>query len=91
MERIKLIIGAHRVLPHEDIQSAWAGFNDIEYYYKIMDESKINIKDLGISLKLTLSISGPGDWIDASHVTKNAERIFLGCYSGQVYCINENG
>jgi hypothetical protein len=90
-ERMKLIIGAYRVLSGEDIQSALAGLNDIEYYYKIMDKSEINIKDLGISLKLTISMSGPGDWIYASHVTENAERIYLGCYSGRVYCINEAG
>jgi hypothetical protein len=90
-ERMKLIIGAYRVLSGEDIQSALAGLNDIEYYYKIMDKSEINIKDLGISLKLTISMSGPGDWIYASHVTQNAERIYLGCYSGRVYCINEAG
>jgi tetratricopeptide (TPR) repeat protein len=90
-ERMKLIIGAYRVLSDEDIQSALAGFKDIEYYYKIIDESEINIKDLGISLRLTISVSGQGDWIYASHVTKNAERIYLGCYSGQVYCINGDG
>jgi hypothetical protein len=90
-EKMKLIIGAYRVLSDEDIQSALAGVNDIEYYYKIMDESDINIKDLGISLKLTISMSGPGDWIYSSHVTENGERIYLGCYSGRVYCINEDG
>jgi hypothetical protein len=90
-ERMKLIIGAYRVLSDEDIQSALAGLNDVECYYKIMNESEINIKDLDISLKLTISMSGPGDWIYASHLTENAERIYLGCYSGRVYCIDEEG
>lgn len=90
-EKTKLLIGAYRALSDEDLQSALAGLDNVEYYYKIMNESVIELKDLGISFKFTISMSGPGDWIYASYVTENAERIYLGCYSGRVYCINEEG
>ena len=90
-EKTRLLIGAYRVLSDENLQSALAGVDNVEYYYKIMNESVIKHKDSGLSYKVTMSIGGPGDWIYASHVTENAERIYLGCYSGRVYCINEKG
>jgi len=90
-EKTKLLIGAYRALSDEDPRLALAGLDDVEYYYKIMNERVIELKDLGISFKFTVSMSGPGDWIYSSYVTENAERIYLGCYSGRVYCINEEG
>jgi hypothetical protein len=90
-EKIKLIIWAYRVLSDEDIKSALAGLNDIEHYYKIIDESEINIEALGASFKMIIRGSSSGDWIYASHITEKGERIYLGSYSGQVYCINEDG
>jgi hypothetical protein len=90
-EKMKLIIAAYQVLSDENIQSALAGLDDMEYYYKIIDERQINVENVGLSFKMILSMSGQGDWIYASHVTEEAERIYLGCYSGRVYCVNQEG
>lgn len=89
-ERTKLIIWAYRVFSDEDIKSALAGLNDIEHYYKIIDEINTTLY-LGIPSKLTIRVTSSGDWIYASHITEKAERIYFGSYSGQVYCINEDG
>ena len=90
-EKTKLIVWAYRKLADEDLQSALSGLDDIEYYYKTISESTIEIKDFGISLKVTMSIGGNGDWIYASCISENADCIYLGCYSGKVYCVNNNG
>jgi hypothetical protein len=35
--------------------------------------------------------SGHGDWIYVSYIAEEAEQIYLGCYSGRIYCINKEG
>jgi hypothetical protein len=64
---------------------------DREYYYKILHETELEIAGTGLSMKFMISMSGPGDWIYASHMTTHAERIYLGCYSGTVYCVDPGG
>jgi hypothetical protein len=90
-EKTKLIVWAYRVLADEDLESVLAGFGNVEYYYKIMHKSIIELKDIGVSVKLTIRKSGQGDWIYVTYLAEEAEQIYLGCYSGRVYCINKEG
>ena len=90
-ERTKEIITAYRMVSKEDITSVLEGLVDREYYYQILDETEVDIGDTGYSVTLTMSMSGPGDWIYATHITSRRERVFLGCYSGLIYCIDLDG
>jgi hypothetical protein len=90
-ERMKEIIAAYKMVSEDDVLAALEGLGDREYYYKILHETEIEITGTGLSMKLTIAMSGPGDWIYASHMAPHAERIYLGCYSGMVYCVDPGG
>jgi DnaJ-domain-containing protein 1 len=90
-ERTKEIIAAYKMVSEEDVAAALEGLGDREYYYQILHETELEIGDTGYSVKLTMSMSGPGDWIYATHMTSRAERIYLGCYSGVIYCVDLDG
>lgn len=39
-----------------------------------------------------MGFGGDGrDWVYASYLTERAERVYLGAYSGKVYCISKDG
>jgi hypothetical protein len=90
-ERMKEIIAAYKMVSEDDVLAALEGLGDREYYSKILHETEIKITGTELSMKLTISMSGPGDWIYASHMAPHAERIYLGCYSGMVYCVDPGG
>jgi len=90
-ERMKKIIAAYELLSEEDVLEALDGLDGGDYYYRIFHEADIELPGAGLSFGFTMSMSGPGDWIYASHMTPRAERIYLGCYSGTVYCVNASG
>jgi hypothetical protein len=90
-ERTKEIIAAYKMVSEEDVAAALEGLGDREHYRQILHETELDIGDTGYSVKLTMSMSGPGDWIYATHMTARAERIYLGCYSGLIYCVDLDG
>lgn len=90
-ERMKEIIAAYKMVSEGDVLAALEGLGDREYYYKILHETELEITGTALSMKFTISMSGPGDWIYASHMATHAERIYLGCYSGMVYCVDPVG
>jgi tetratricopeptide (TPR) repeat protein len=89
-ERTREIIEACEVLSNEDVFSMVRSLG-IERYYKVIHEVAIEIPEHLGSIKLSVQLSGSGDWIYASHITPGAERIYLGCYSGRVYCLDYQG
>lgn len=90
-EKMKKIINAYSVLTDEDVQSELANLGLDEAYYKITQKEIIVDPRFDYSMTVTMSISGPGDWIYASHMSENGNEIYLGCYSGKVYCIKLDG
>lgn len=88
---MKEIIAAYRMVSEGDVLAALEGLGDGESYYKILHETESEIPGTGLSMKFTISMSGPGDWIYASHMAPHAERIYLGCYSGMIYCVDPGG
>ena len=90
-ERMKDIILAYKLVSREDALLALEGLVTKDYYYKIVEEKLMQIPNTGISITFTVSISGGGDWIYSSHIEPHAERIYLGCYSGRIYCIDKIG
>jgi curved DNA-binding protein CbpA len=90
-DRMKAIIKAYHILSDEDILEALEDIEGGEYYYRVIHEAEIEMPGMGVTLGFTMSVSGPGDWIYASHMTPRAKRIYLGCYSGAVYCMDLSG
>jgi hypothetical protein len=88
---MKEIIAAYKMVSEEDVLAALEGLGDTEYYYKIFHQTEVEIPGTGLSMKFTMSMSGPGDWIYASHMAPHGERMYLGCYSGMLYCIDLGG
>lgn len=90
------IIDAYEKLTGEDAKKAFLGDENADYYYKIISEIEIPGEIEPTKYKICLGLSfGHGrnnrDWIYTTHLSPNAERIYVGCYSGKVYCILKNG
>jgi len=91
-ERTKEIINAYEKLTGEEAKEAFKGVENAEYYYQMMDQIKVDIPGTSISFTLEFGMVGPGeDWIYATCLGPNADRIYLGCYSGKVYLISKDG
>lgn len=91
-ERTKEIINAYEKLTGEEAKEAFKGVENAEYYYKMMDKIKVDIPGTSMSFTIEIGMVGPGeDWIYATCLGPNADRIYLGCYSGKVYLISKNG
>lgn len=84
------IIHAYHALTHDDPATVFAGFDDAEYYYKLIDKIKIQLPDQFVEVEI--GMGGPAeDWVYATHVGPNAETVYLGCYSGKVHKITNDG
>lgn len=91
-EKTREIIAAYEGLTGEDAKQAFVGVENAEYYYRLIDQMKIEVPGTSVSFTLELGMVGPGeDWIYATCLGPQAERIYLGCYSGKVYCITKDG
>jgi len=91
-ERTKEIINAYEKLTGEEAKQAFRGVENAEYYYKMMDQIKVEIPGTATAFTIEIGMVGPGeDWIYATCLAPNADRTYLGCYSGKVYCVLKNG
>lgn len=91
-ERTKELISAYEKLTGEEAKEAFRGLEKAEYYYKMIDEVEMTIPGRSMSYTIQVGMVGPGeDWIYATCLGCHAERIYLGCYSGKVYCLSKDG
>lgn len=93
-ERTKLIINAYEKLTNEEANKAFNGVNNAEYYYKIVEQIKFEIPGTTMSFTINMLFGLDGqseDWIYATCLGLNADRIYLGCYSGKIYVISKDG
>ena len=66
---------------------------DEYYYYKVMSRTKFEVPNTGLSVTLEMGM-GSGiteDWIYATYLDLNGKEIYLGCYSGKIYCLTPTG
>lgn len=91
-ESTKEIINAYEKLTGEEAKQAFKGVENAKYYYKMMDQIKVEIPGTSMSFTIEFGMAGAGeDWIYATYLGPNADRTYLGCYSGKVYCISKDG
>lgn len=91
-ERTREIIDAYEILTGEEAKQAFRGVENAEYYYKMMDKVKVEIPGTPMSFTIEFGMAGPGeDWIYATCLGPSADTIYLGCYSGKVYCMSKDG
>ncbi|MCJ7447711.1 MAG: DnaJ domain-containing protein [Bacteroidales bacterium] len=89
-EKTRQLIQAYEYLTGEDAQKAFDGINKESYYW--VDLSKITRFEMGgMSFELIFSIGSGEDWIYGAGMSEDGRRIYLGCYSGILYQINQNG
>jgi len=89
-EKTKQLIQAYEFLSGESAQGAFDGLDKEEYYW--VDLSRITkIEVSGMTLELIFSIGSGEDWIYGSGMSDDSSRIYLGCYSGNVYQVNKEG
>jgi hypothetical protein len=89
-ERTRQLIFAYEFLSGEDVQRAFDGLNKEDYYW--VDLSHITKFDIGgMSFSISFSIGSGEDWIYGAGISNDGSRIYLGCYSGNVYQINQKG
>jgi hypothetical protein len=91
-EKTREFINAYEKLTGEEAKQAFRGVENAEYYYKMMDQIKIEIPGTSTSFTIEIGMVGSGeDWIYATRLGSKADKIYLGCYSGKVYCISKDG
>lgn len=60
----------------------------ITAYEKLTGEDAKQALD-SFKIEMTMTIGSGEDWIYASYIGHHADRIYLGCFSGKVYCISK--
>ena len=60
----------------------------ITAYEKLTGEDAKHALD-SFKIEMTMNIGSGEDWIYASHIGHHADRIYLGCFSGKIYCISK--
>lgn len=91
-EKTKEIIEAYEKLTGDDAKQAFKGMKGESTYYKMIDKIEVEIPGTSETVSIQFGLSGPAeDWIYATYVSKNANRIYIGCYSGKIYCVSKNG
>jgi hypothetical protein len=86
------IINAYEKLTGEEADQALKGIENAEYFYKLMNRFKVEVPGTSLSFTVEIGMVGPGeDWVYATGLSPSADRIYLGCYSGKVYCIGKDG
>ncbi|MFZ3138641.1 MAG: DnaJ domain-containing protein [Thermodesulfovibrionales bacterium] len=86
------ILNAYEKLTGEEANQALKGIENAEYFYKLMNRFKVEIPGTTMSFTVEIGMVGPGeDWIYGTGLSPNGDRIYLGCYSGKVYCVGKDG
>ena len=89
---VTLLQAYERLSGVDDIEHALDGLDHSDYYYNLISQFKVEVPGLGLEFTIGMSLGGDGrDWVYASYLTERAERIYLGAYSGKVYCISKCG
>ena len=93
-DKIKEIITAYEYLTKENAKGALKETGiDEYYYYKVMSRTRFEVPNTGLSVTLEMGM-GSGiteDWIYATYLDLNGKEIYLGCYSGKIYCLTPTG
>jgi hypothetical protein len=85
------ILNAYEKLTGEEANQALKGIENAEYFYKLMNRFKVEIPGTTMSFTVEIGMVGPGeDWIYGTSLSPNADRIYLGCYSGKIYCVGKD-
>jgi len=83
------IRGAYEYLTGEDAVKAFIGYEDEEYWINTLNTTKFEIDGWEYEMNVT---GGTGeDWIYGIGISECGSRIYLGCYSGKVYQIDQKG
>ena len=93
-DKIKEIITAYEYLTKENAKGALKETGmDEYYYYKVMSRTKFEVPNIGLSFTLEMGTGGgiTEDWIYTTYLGLNGEEIYLGCYSGKIYCLSQTG
>lgn len=95
LEKTREIINAYEQLTGrkaKEVIDEECGQNNI--YSTILAQFSINISGSSEKIAVGIGFSFPGlgeDWIYATHVSRNYNYIYLGCYSGKVFYISKDG
>jgi len=91
-EKTRDIILAYESLTGDNAKQAFKEFENADYYYTVIDRIKIEIPGSTITSVIEFGMVGPGeDWIYATLLDSNADKIYIGCYSGKVYLVLKDG
>jgi hypothetical protein len=91
-EKTREIICAYEALTGDEAKQAFKEYENADYYYTVIDRIKIEIPGSSITGVIEFGMAGPGgDWIYSTLLDNNAEKIYIGCYSGKVYNVLKDG
>jgi len=84
------IRNAYEKLMNEKVLNAFKGEKDEDKWIKIFNDFEIKIGSFSFGIQLSFGGSGE-DWIYGSGIAQDSSNIYLGCYSGKTYKINNEG
>jgi hypothetical protein len=89
-EKTRELIQAYEFLTGEKVQSAFDGVDESDYYWVDTKNTTI-FESYGFSFEMSFTLGSGEDWIYGTGISDDGQRIYLGCYSGKTYQINQSG
>ena len=89
-EKTIQLIQAYEYLSGESAKSVFDDIEQDEFYWVDWNRTYL-FKGTGISLEISFLIGSGEDWIYGVGFSKDSSQIYLGCYSGKIYQVNQYG
>lgn len=90
-EMIKEVIRAYEYIRKQGIDGITGSALEDEYWVEIISRHEITgFGGFSVQLEMSMWID-PCDWIYGSGISADGKRIYLGCYSGKIYEISQDG
>lgn len=89
-DRMKAILNAYDYIREHGLDGIDTQELEDDYWMKIVSRQTFNAGGFQMTVEMGISVD-PSDWIYATGMSQNGDRLYLGCYSGKVYEVSQGG
>jgi len=92
LEKTRKIIEAYQSLTGDDPKNIFdEEFGQENFFYKTIVQFELEVEGHSVTAGIGFGMSGIGeDWIYSTYISPLTDIIYVGCYSGRVYCMTKN-
>jgi hypothetical protein len=87
---MKAILNAYDYIRENGVDGIDTQELEDDYWMKIVSRQTFNAGGFQMTVEMGISVD-PSDWIYATGLSQNGDRLYLGCYSGKVYEVLQGG